>query len=91
MPVSLLVDRPTMSTSPATLLDIGSGCTASPTFAVSVHGVVVQTRNDSFGRPATGIRTVTLVCVISRYESIISCCESAVPRRAHHGIERWPL
>src|SRR5213593_4738384 len=40
---------------------------------------------------STGKRAYREVCVMSLYEPVISCSDSAVPHRAHQGIARWPL
>ena len=45
---------------------VRSGRTAAATFAVSVHGVVVQTRRLSLGRSSSGSRTYRLVWLTSR-------------------------
>ena len=69
------------------------GWTAAATFAGSVHGVVVQTTSDSPSRSSSGKRTYSDGCVSSAYLSspACSCCDSDVPQRGHHCVERWPL
>src|SRR5204863_8200938 len=73
--------------------DAAFGVTAAATFAGSVHGVVVQTTSASPSRSSNGKRTKSDGSVRSWNTSlcpVISCCESDVPQRGHHSVERWP-
>jgi len=45
---------------------VTSGLTASAAFEISVHGVVVQPRNDTPSSPSTGNRTYTDGSITSR-------------------------
>src|SRR5262245_23317209 len=70
-----------------TLRYVSSGCTAAATLPGSVHGVVVHTSSDSPGLSSSGNFTYTLACVTSWYPSVtISCSDSPVAQRGHHGM-----
>src|SRR5206468_11566832 len=61
-----------------------SGLTAAATLAGSVHGVVVQTTNDSPSRSLSGKRTNSDGCSSSLYSPAKSSCwEIEVPQRGH--------